>query len=108
MTGPISFEFAGTLFLVASAVLVAWLQIQRKIKDASDAPWKAIEELRASHSSLREQVIRDYASVQTLEKLESKLVAAVDRLAEEVKIFSRAVIELKASERKPGPRAHLD
>lgn len=108
MTGPISFEFAGTLFLVVSAVLAACLHIQRRIKDASDASWKAIEELRASHSSLREQVLRDYASVQKLEKLESKLVAAVDRLAEEVKLFSRAVIELKASDRKPPPRAHLD
>jgi hypothetical protein len=108
MSGPISFEFAGTMFLVVSAVVAAWLQIQRKIKDSSDASWKAIDELRTSHSSLREQVIRDYASVQRLEKLESKLVAAVERLAEEVKTFSRAVIELKASERRPGPRARLD
>jgi hypothetical protein len=102
MTGPISFEFAGTLFLVVSAVLAGWLHIHHRIKESSDGCRQAVEELRSSHAKLREQVIKEYVSVQTLEKLESKFVASIDRLAEEVKQLVRAVITLQAAERSSG------
>lgn len=84
MTGHITFEFLAWGASVLSAVLLAafaywrWLEARfRHLDDKIAMVWRAVDQLRL-------EMTRDYASVNHIEKVEQRLVLALDRLADEV------------------------
>lgn len=80
MTGAITFEFvaAACAILLASFAVWRWLEARfRMNEEKANMALKAVDQLRL-------EVMRDYASVSHLEKVETRLVTALDRLTDEV------------------------
>lgn len=86
MTGAITFEFAATLAVAVGAVLGLWLHITRKI-----------DAVKGDVALLKLEVIQNYASVKHLDKVEGKLIGAIDRLIDEVAQMNKAFTKLQIS-----------
>lgn len=74
MTGPVTFEIIALMSAVVAAAFAVWWRIETRIR--------SVEQLVAT---LRIEIMRDYASVSHLEKVERRLVDALRDLTTEVK-----------------------
>jgi uncharacterized membrane protein YqgA involved in biofilm formation len=73
MQGMITFEFVATVSVIVGVVFGVWWRIESRIK-----------QVEAQVSSLRIEMIKDYASVSHLKEVEGRLIGALDRLTDEV------------------------
>jgi len=89
MTGAITFEFVLAVFAVLLAAFAFWRWLEARFKATDDKANIAIKAV----DQLRFDIIREYASVTHLKEVESRLVAALDRLTD------------KIEERWPPPRS---
>lgn len=80
MSGPITFELVAVIVAVLMAAFAFWRWLEARFKaneDKANMALKAVDQLRL-------EVMRDYASVTHLEKVEGRLVSSLDRLTDEV------------------------
>lgn len=81
---PITLQTIVAALAVFGSLAGLWFRIDSRIKSSSDELSKSIETTRRDVEALRLEVMRDYASVSHLEKVESRLISSLDRLTEEV------------------------
>ena len=96
MTGAITFEFVATVFAVLVGAGWLWRAFTNKTAEIQREMRAEILKVKTEQSALQLQVARDYASVQHLEKVEGRLVNAIDRLIDEVKGLREAVSQARS------------
>ncbi len=111
MTEPFTFEFVSALLVTVGAVAAVWFRIEARIR-ISEAQLEtriaanaaAIKANSKEVSDLRIEVMREYASVKHLDKVESRLINALDRLTGEVKQMREAWAGVPSRTRRTGPK----
>lgn len=114
MTGAITYESVGMVFAVVCAAYFVWRTFNKRADDLQKehrAALLALEKdteqataalrmdlqaqilaLQTDLASLRTQVLRDYASVQHLEKVENRLIDAINRLTDKFEGVREALL----------------
>lgn len=95
MSGPITWEMIGQIgaVLIFAGVVVGYIN-RRLIALEADLNAKIIQ-LQSEQTALHLQVTREYASVNHLEKVESRLVTAIDKLIDEVHRLREAWMDVR-------------
>lgn len=78
MNGAVTWEVVGLIATVVTGALGLWWIIESRIT-----------EVRDELAHFKESVLKEYASVSHLEKVENKLIASLDNLTKEVKELTR-------------------
>ena len=84
MSNPVEISTIAVLVSVAGAAGGMWYRIETRLKSSERDLLQKIEKTKSEIDSLRIETMREYASVSHLEKVEARLVTALDRLTEEV------------------------
>jgi len=93
---PITLQSIVAALAVFGSLAGLWFRIDSRIKSSSDELSRTIETTRKDVEALRLELMRDYASMNHLEKVESRLISSLDRLTEEVTKLREAWAGTKA------------
>jgi hypothetical protein len=101
MQGPVTWELVGLIAVIVAGALGLWRLVMSSIEDARETAARRLKEIEDQIAAFKIQVVREYATSNHIEKVEGKLVEAINKLIEEVKLLRDDLVATRTEVRKP-------